>query len=176
MRRDALLGKAEVRKITRIVDQFSAALTPLSLHLERFVLDDLIEETRDSFLKEFGRPPEDVRIESGAAVSITADRGLLWQVLLNLLKNAHESAPAGRSVLKGQRQKRHSHISVRDSGAGVSPRDLPHIFDPFYGNKQEGLGIGLYLSRKIIEAHGGRIRVHTSPGAGAEFVIEIPGE
>jgi signal transduction histidine kinase len=176
MRRDALLGKAEVRKISRIVDQFSAALKPLSLHLERFVLDDLIEEARDSFLREYGRPPEDVRIESGAAVSITADRGLLWQVLLNLLKNAHESDPAGRIVLKGRRQKREVHISVRDSGAGVSPRDLPHIFDPFYGNKQEGLGIGLYLSRKIIEAHGGRIRVHSSPGAGAEFVIEIPGE
>lgn len=176
LRKDVLSGKTEVRKISRIVDQFSAALRPLSLHKERFMLDDLLQQTRDSFLKEFGRQPEDVKIEGGAAVPVTADPGLLGQVLLNLLKNAHESAPEGRIVMRGWRQKKEVCISVHDSGAGVAPRDLPHIFDPFYGNKGQGLGIGLYLSRKIVEAHGGHIQAKSSPGEGAEFIIGIPGE
>jgi signal transduction histidine kinase len=176
MREDVLSGKAEVRKISRIVDQFSAALRPLSLHRERFMLDDMIDETRDSFLRHYGRPPEGVKIEGDASVAVAADRGLLAQVLLNLLKNAHESTPESTIFLKRWRQKREVSISVRDMGAGVSPRDLPHIFDPFYGDKKDGLGIGLYLSRKIIEAHGGRIYAYSSPGQGAEFVIEIPGE
>jgi signal transduction histidine kinase len=176
LREDVLSGKSEVRKISRIVDQFSTALRPLSLHRERFALDDLIEETRDSFLRQYGRMPESVQIGGDASLAVTADRGLLGQVLLNLLKNAHESAPQGRIVLKRWGQKREVAISVRDSGAGVTPRDLPHIFDPFYGDKTEGLGIGLYLSRKIIEAHGGRIHADSPPGQGAEFIIEIPGE
>lgn len=108
-------------------------------------------------------------------MSLTADRELLGQVLLNLLKNAHESSPEGRITLEARRHKKEVRISVRDSGGGISPRDLPHIFDPFFGDKKEGLGIGLYLSRKIIEAHGGSIHVRSSPGNGAEFVIEVPG-
>ena len=176
LRENVLSGKAEVRKISRIVDQFSTALRPLSLHRERFMLDDLIEETRDSFLRHFGRAPEGVIVEGDAAITINADQGLLGQVLLNLLKNAHESSPELPIVVKRWRQKREVLISVRDSGAGVVPHDLPHIFDPFYGDKKEGLGIGLYLSRKIVEAHGGRIHADSLPGQGAEFVIEIPGE
>jgi len=176
LREDVLSGKTEVRKISRIVDQFSSALRPLNLHRERFALDDLIEETRDSFLRQYGRQSEGVKIEGDASVVVAADRGLLGQVILNLLKNAHESAPEGTIFLKRWRQKRRVSISVRDLGAGVSPRDLPNIFDPFYGNKKEGLGIGLYLSRKIIEAHGGRIHASSTLGQGAEFVIEIPGE
>ncbi|MGB2908046.1 MAG: HAMP domain-containing sensor histidine kinase [Candidatus Aminicenantaceae bacterium] len=176
LRRDALAGKAEVRKISRIVDQFSAALKPHSLHQERFVLKDLIEEVKVSFLREYERPSDTIKVESGDSLAMTADRGLLGQVLINLLKNAHESSPEAPIVLKARRQKKGILISVRDSGAGVSPRHFPHIFEPFYGGKKEGLGIGLYLSRKITEAHGGSISAKSSPGQGAEFIIEIPGE
>ncbi|MFA9454345.1 MAG: PAS domain-containing sensor histidine kinase [Candidatus Aminicenantaceae bacterium] len=176
LRQDALAGKTEIRKISRIVDQFSAALKPLSLHLERFVIADLIEEVKASFLREHGRPDEAVKVECGDSLAMTADRGLLGQVLINLLKNAHESSPEAPIVLKARRQKKGILISVRDSGAGVSPRHFPHIFEPFYGGKKEGLGIGLYLSRKITEAHGGNISAKSSPGQGAEFIIEIPGE
>jgi len=176
MRRDALAGKAEVRKISRIVDQFSAALKPLSLHQERFGLKDLIEEVKVSFLREYGRPSDTIKVECGDSLTMTADRGLLGQVLVNLLKNAHESSPEAPISLKARRQKKEVLISVRDWGTGVSSRDLPHIFEPFYSGKKEGLGIGLYLSRKIIEAHGGRIDANSSPGQGAEFVIKIQGE
>ncbi len=176
LKQDVLSGKAEVRKISRIVDQFSASLRPLNLQLERFELDELNQEVRDSFLREYARPPEDVKIEGSTGELLTADRGLLGQVLLNLLKNAHQSSPESMIVLKSWRQKKKVSISVRDSGAGVSPRDLPHIFDPFYGGTKGGLGIGLYLSRKILEAHGGQIHAGSTPGKGAEFVIELPGE
>lgn len=175
LRRDAQAGKSEIRKISRIIDQFSATLKPLRLSKERFALDDLAREKRETFLKESGLAGGSLTVDGDMSVFIYADRDLLGQVLDNLLKNAHEAAPRGRIVMTCRKQKKAAVLKVLDAGPGIKREDLPHVFDPFFSRKPEGLGIGLYLSRKIIEAHDGDMLVTSEPGRGTEFAIRLPG-
>ncbi len=175
LRRDARAGKSEVRKISRIIDQFSATLKPLRLKRERFALDDLAKEKRAAFIRETGREDSSLEVEGDVSVMISADRDLLGHVLDNLLKNAHEAAPGERIVMTCRRQKKAAVLEIRDAGTGIDPKDLPRVFEPFFSRKPEGLGIGLYLSLKIIEAHDGDLTVASEPGRGTEFTVRLPG-
>lgn len=105
----------------------------------------------------------------------------IQQVLFNLLLNAGEamesSEPPRRLVVRTCRAQDMVQVMVEDSGPGLSPADLSHLFEPFYTTKpaHQGTGLGLYISRQIVEAHGGRIRGENLPdGRGARFVVELP--
>jgi polar amino acid transport system substrate-binding protein len=65
-------------------------------------------------------------------------------------------------------------ISFVDSGSGIAPDVLPHVFDPFYSTKAQGLGLGLYITHTIVHAHGGRIDVSSRPGEGTTFSVWLP--
>lgn len=176
MRRDALAGKREVNKISRIIDQFSATLKPLVLQKESIVWKELMHSIRDSVQPARGKPAPMIEINGDPSLPLKADREMLGQVLINLIKNAQDAAPGKTIHVSARKQKRSVILTVRDTGAGISREDLPHIFDPFFSRKQDGLGIGLYLSKKIIEAHNGDIRAASQPGKGTEFMIQLPGD
>ena len=67
-------------------------------------------------------------------------------------------------------------MSVEDTGIGISPKDLPKIFEPFYTTRPQGMGMGLPISRSIIEAHGGRLWVESTPSQGSIFQFTLPSE
>jgi signal transduction histidine kinase len=67
-------------------------------------------------------------------------------------------------------------ITITDSGRGMSDEEKKRIFEPFYSNKKQGMGVGLYLTKKIIEAHQGRISFDSHRGQGTSFSIQIKGE
>ena len=102
----------------------------------------------------------------------------LNQVFLNLLDNALRASPSGGHIhvtlaeVGGDRVA----LRVRDEGGGISLEDQDRIFDAFYTTRPtgEGTGLGLYLSRQIVDAHGGTIRLRSEPGKGAEFLVELP--
>ncbi|MCP4138808.1 MAG: PAS domain-containing protein [Chloroflexi bacterium] len=104
---------------------------------------------------------------------ISADETRIRQVLTNLISNAIKYAPKGEIRISGKARPEQVIICVSDEGPGIDPKDMPHIFDRFYRaaesvNKTKGAGLGLYLARAIVEAHGGRMWVDdakTSPGA-----------
>ncbi len=103
----------------------------------------------------------------------------LEQVILNLVRNAidaMEQTPAAKRRLRIRTCKEQGWVSVRadDTGAGIPDDSLPRIFDAFFSTKQEGMGIGLSISRSIIEAHQGRISARTSDTQGAEFRFDLP--
>ena len=176
MRGDALAGKREVKKISRIIDQFSTALKPLKLQKESIGWEELMHSIRDSFQAAGGQPAPKIEISGDPALCLKADREMLAQVLINLIKNAQEAAPGKTIRVSARKQKNSVMLTVLDAGSGISKKDLPYIFDPFFSRKHLGLGIGLYLSKKIIEAHNGEIRAASQPGKGTEFRIQLPGE
>ncbi|NMC66260.1 MAG: HAMP domain-containing histidine kinase [Acidobacteria bacterium] len=169
-------GKDEVEKIGRIVDSFSEALKPVSLSLEKFEVGSVIEEE----IKELENLAEeknlkiDLKAEDG--LKLTADRLLFGRVVSNLLKNAIEASPEGGLVrVKAYVRKKKVILEVEDSGSGIEETQAEKIFEPFISSKSSGFGIGLYLTRKIVAAHGGKISFSNRPGGGAIFKVEMPG-
>lgn len=104
----------------------------------------------------------------------------IQQVLVNLLSNAvhalHDCPPSGRNleVSLARVGSAQAHVWVRDSGAGIPPERLPRIFEPFYSTKPDGLGMGLAISRSIVEAHGGEIAVQARTTGGTAFCVLLP--
>jgi two-component system phosphate regulon sensor histidine kinase PhoR len=114
-----------------------------------------------------------------------ADAGAIRSAIQNLISNAIKYSPAGTAVEIEARDARGKagqeiQIAVRDEGEGILAADLRHIFDPFYRGRGvrdaqvEGSGLGLSLVRQVIEAHGGRVSVDSSPGKGSTFLLCLP--
>ena len=107
------------------------------------------------------------------------DRDRLHQVLQNLLGNAIKYAPGGEVAVRVAVDHGETQISVSDQGPGISADDAPKLFDRFYraaatADGAKGFGIGLYVARTLVEAHGGRIWVESRPGQGCEFTFTLP--
>jgi len=117
---------------------------------------------------------------------IWADHDALYRALVNLVTNALDAMPRGgaltlrvgwseaETLATARAGTRRVAIEVEDSGAGIAPTDLDRVFNPFFSTKEGGTGLGLALTQKIVEDHGGSIDVRNNPGAGALFRIVLP--
>ena len=108
---------------------------------------------------------------------IIADGEKLRQAFMNLILNAIQAAAEGGAVAVSTRlDSLRSRIEVRftDNGPGIPPDALPKIFEPFFTTKGSGTGLGLPITKKIIEGHGGTVKVESTPGAGATFTVTLP--
>ena len=112
---------------------------------------------------------------------IVADERKVKQILLNLLTNAVKFTPdGGRVDVIARRIGDVLEISVRDTGIGIATADQEAVFEAFrqvgrhYTNKQEGTGLGLTLTRRFVELHGGSIRLQSTPGKGSTFTFTLP--
>jgi signal transduction histidine kinase/DNA-binding response OmpR family regulator len=122
-----------------------------------------------------------LRLVSGTpAISVLADRGRLRQVLYNLLSNAIKFTPQGGEIrVEAEEVAGEVRISVIDSGVGIAAYDQATVFDEFSqvgetAAREEGTGLGLALSRRLMEAHGGRIELESTLGRGSRFTIVFP--
>jgi PAS domain S-box-containing protein len=112
--------------------------------------------------------------------SVTGDRVQLQQVILNLLRNASDAMagvgdrPRHLLIRTGREDGDRVRVTVRDAGAGIDPGSADRLFDAFYTTKSSGMGIGLSVSRSIIERHGGRLWYEPNDGPGATFAFSIP--
>jgi two-component system NtrC family sensor kinase len=118
-----------------------------------------------------------VRREYTELPPISAVRANLAQVFVNLITNAcHAMSPGGQVTLTTRREGQEAVAEVRDTGTGIDPKNMRRIFDPFFTTKEEGKGTGLGLSivQGIVESHGGRISVDSTPGQGTTFTLRLP--
>ena len=125
----------------------------------------------------------DLQMEPVTDMVIEADERKLKQILFNLLSNAVKFTPDGGSVRVMAREitgAQEIEISIEDTGIGIKPEDIPKLFKEFsqldsvYDKKYEGTGLGLALTKKLVELHGGRIQVSSEFGKGSRFAFVIP--
>jgi signal transduction histidine kinase len=112
---------------------------------------------------------------------LEADERKVKQILLNLLSNAVKFTPdGGRVDVTAKLDTDQVEIAVRDTGVGIAPEDQARLFEEFRqvgrdgARKAEGTGLGLALTKKFVELHGGAIRVQSAPGAGSTFTVSLP--
>jgi len=112
---------------------------------------------------------------------IRADERKVKQVMLNLLSNAVKFTPdGGKIAVRAAIDADHVEVAVQDSGIGIAPEDQEAVFEEFkqvgrdYTKKAEGTGLGLALTRRIVELHGGRLWLESAPGTGSTFTFTLP--
>ena len=155
----------------------------LALDVQTIVPQALLEHAAEAYRHEAERRGIALYVDVIPGLStVDVDRDRMLQVLRNLVSNAlRYTPPGGEIVLFGRRLGDSTvAIGVRDTGTGIAPETLPHIFDRFYRadaarqDKDGESGLGLAIVRSIVEAHGATIAVTSTPGAGTTFTIRIP--
>ncbi len=181
--RDALADSVEetdrVLSMLRTLMDISAAETG-AMRLERATvnLGDIARDVLDTY--EVVAEERAVRLVSSIEpVNVTGDASRLRQLVANLLDNAVKYTSAGGLVeVRTHAASGQAELQVRDTGIGIDDADLPHIFDRLYrgdrSRSQPGLGLGLSFVKAICEAHGGTVRVESSPSQGATFTLRLP--
>ena len=159
--------------VTRI-DAKRLAVDPLSVDAKSLIEEALL----DSAPLARDRAIDLTHGWQGAPVSVMADRGRIFQVFSNLVGNALKFTPeGGRIDVLGRVVAGEMVITIADTGAGIPADSLPHLFDRFWQARQSrraGAGLGLFIAKGIIEAHGGRIWVESTVGKGTTFSFTLP--
>ncbi len=185
-------AQRDVRSLSSLIDdlfqmaQLNAGGIPLNR--EPASLADLISDTLESFAEPAAR--QRVKLEGSVAADVdpvTMDTQRIGRVLNNLIGNAIRHTPSqGEVKVRAQRSSAGVEVTVSDTGEGIRPQDLPHIFESFYrGEKSRsrmtgGAGLGLAISRGIVQAHGGELKVESpsitqgDAGRGSRFTFNLP--
>jgi signal transduction histidine kinase/CheY-like chemotaxis protein len=167
----------DILNVTKIESQ------SLDLKNEQFNLSDVITNAMNDiminidFLKKSQRNAIKLLYHQPQDILIQADKGRITQVIFNLLSNAVKATEEGTITVSLEKKEDNEHvvISVKDTGAGLDPGILPRLFTKFATKSFAGTGLGLYISKSIVEAHGGKIGAeNNSDGRGATFAFSLP--
>jgi two-component system, NtrC family, sensor histidine kinase HydH len=172
MRRHLATAKRETSAANLIVSDlldYAADRAPLSAPVQ---LADLVTEALSVV-----PPPTGVEVVTHVEpdTEINADRDQIRQVLLNLITNGYDAMPDGGVLDVSVRPAQDSaQITVTDTGMGMDMETRSHIFTPFYTTKSRGIGLGLAVIKRVVEAHGGAITVQSTPSVGTSFTVTVP--
>ncbi len=173
IRSDDLRASEVIRRLRTLLCNREMEIQPIDLNL---VVSEVVWLTR----VESDHRGVELKTElAGDLPAVRGDKVHLQQVFLNLFLNALDAMAdtrerkqlTVRTVCNGD-----AFIEVSDTGPGILPEQLPRIFDPFFSTKKDGMGIGLSLTRSLVESHGGRIWAENNPGGGASFRFTLPTE
>lgn len=165
----------EVRRLNTIVEQFLALSRPLPLSPAPVDVREALDELAEILGPEAKAAGVEIRVTGGLARPVVADRDALKQVLLNIALNGIRAMPDGGVLTFEAGGTRDGVVlSVADTGRGIPADALPRIFDPYFSTRPDGVGLGLTIARRIVDAHGGAIDAQSVPGSGARFRILLP--
>jgi len=152
---------------------YSGRKAPVDLEL---LLREIVKSLEPLMVVGPERVVYDIRLEPG--VVILADRSQLLRGLHNVITNAVHALPqtGGRISISCHAQDALAHMVIKDNGSGISPEHIARVFDPYFTTKPagKGTGLGLSITRKIIEEHGGLVRIESAPGQGTSVFIDMP--
>ncbi len=167
-----------LRKLTEdILDTAKIGSTTLRLNKEEFLLNEVLKGAVDEQYREAARKGLKLCAEEQEPIYIFGDRSKIGQVLANLLTNAVKFTDEGsvRIAARLDRRRRRALVRVADTGIGIEKLAVPLLFARFVARPESGMGLGLLVSKGIVEAHGGKIWLERSePGRGSVFTFELP--
>ncbi len=166
----------EVEKLERQLRDLLDFATPKPPKMQRLNLNELIVRLAEIHQPSMEAAGVQLFIDLPSNPTfVLADEIQIERVLVNLWLNAVEAMPDGGTLsVHVWNENEVAKISVRDTGIGIAPDELPNIFKPFYTTKSTGSGLGLAICKKIIDEHGGQIEVLSSVGEGTNFIITLP--
>ncbi len=181
--RDSLIViEEEADRLAQMIDDLLDASRlqagGMSLNQTDVALNSLAARLAERFQTQTGRHQISISFPEKFPV-ILADETRIRQVLNNLISNAIKYSPEGEIMISGEMRPEKVILCVSDQGPGIDPKDMPHIFDRFYRavesvNKTKGAGLGLYLARAIVEAHGGQMWIDPQKNSGARICFSLP--
>jgi signal transduction histidine kinase len=178
----------EVERIHHLVEDLvmlaRADYGELGLNVRPVSLSSLMAEVREGFTEPARRKGLILESYIESEVRLHGDEARIRQLLHNLLENALHYTPSGGRIeltMVTDASREEVQIRVRDTGIGISPKDLPHIFEPFYRGtpsrrtRHDGYGLGLAICDHIVKAHGGKVSVESreGPGSGTTFTLHL---
>ncbi|MFB6351460.1 MAG: PAS domain-containing sensor histidine kinase, partial [Bradymonadaceae bacterium] len=166
----------ELDYLDRVVDEFRNYAGDTTLERERFPADEMIEELEGLCAGDLEEAGCQLTTEVPADLEVTADREQIRRVVLNLIRNAYQACgDGGRIAITVEAPDDEMRtIRVSDDGPGIVEEELEEMFTPFYTTKEKGSGLGLPLSKQIVEQHGGTLTVETETGEGTSVEIRLP--
>jgi two-component system sensor histidine kinase PilS (NtrC family) len=165
----------ESDRLNQMIRSFLEYSRPTPLSPEAVNVSEMLDEVL--VLLEHRELPSGLKIARDFPPSLfwPVDTQRLRQALWNLCLNALQAMPKGGALTVSARADHGIlRISVADTGEGIAPADLAHVFEPFFSTKPEGSGLGLALVHRIVQDHGGDIEVHSQAGAGTTFLLTLP--
>lgn len=167
----------EAERLERLVSNLLDFARPEKAQVREFEVGELMLEIGNMFRQRLRGAGILLEARVPAPLKVRSDPDGVRQVLLNVLANAADAMPGGGTVLVSAQREGRSRsvlIEVEDSGEGMGNRDPEELFQPFVTSKTRGTGLGLAVSRRIVEALGGTITMANAPGKGARCTIRIP--
>ena len=170
----------EVSRLNSIIQDLLSATRPRMLTLGPVSVADVVRRAIQAAAPLIGEGKVQILLEGADHwPKVLADTDQLLQVILNVVQNAVQATQAGGEVAihvrpSGSPRGSRVEIEISDTGAGVEPEHLPHLFEPFYTTRPKGTGLGLFVAHGIVQRHGGSIEVVSTPGQRTTFKILLP--
>ena len=170
------LVQGEVRRLNVIVEEFLSLARPMSLKRGPIVVAGLLDEVLSLVESQAcGAGIATAREIPEGLPMLYADRDRIKQVLLNVVLNGIQAMPSGGTLeISAAAAGGTLTVTVADTGSGIAPDVLPKVFEPYVTTKAKGLGLGLAIARRIVEAHGGTIEAESEPGRRTRFRFALP--
>jgi len=173
----------EIDRIDNLVHELLLFAKPSPPQMQSVNPNEIINNIALMLKQKFDSAKIDIQMRLNANTPIQADPNQLKQALLNLILNALEAMPNGGTLTiitslsfpnASVGNPEHFIIEISDTGCGIAPKDLPHIFEPFFTKKEKGTGLGLAITQGIIEKHSGKLSVKSQIDQGTTFNIILP--
>jgi PAS domain S-box-containing protein len=169
----------EIDRLNDLLRTFFSFAKPRSLDLTPCHIGGVVKEVKGLLAKEAEKMRVTINeVYADGIPPVSLDTNQMQQVFMNLFLNALDAMPVGGQLTveidKRDSQEEWIQVKVKDSGHGIAPEHLTKIFDPFFTTKSKGLGLGLAITKKIMEGHGGTIAVKSAPGKGSTFILSLP--
>lgn len=166
----------ETDRVEQILDSFLRYVDRTELQLASVDINELVSDMIDFYSAQ--AQSRSVAIHQGLynePLVCKIDQNMLKQVILNLFINAQQAmSGGGELMIRTDKQHKDALIQISDTGSGIPPDRLPHVFDAYYTSRPQGRGLGLPTAKKIIDAHKGSISIDSEPGKGTSFQIRLP--